>query len=145
VALGRMSLSQVSLVASLEEAGQICTAGGADACVVVLRNPVYGEVPLHCVEPDAPGKGSVPSLLLADVVTPYVRRTARRSGYGTVLPLAIPQSLLYRGIRGLLQRARRRVRPPRHAESRRPKEQLSRKTSTSLVGGRADLLRRKLS
>jgi hypothetical protein len=107
-ALERMALSQVGTVASLAEAGGACATGAADACVVVLRNGLFSEVPVHEVEPDAPARGSgVPSLLLADVVTPYIRRMARRAGYATVLPLGSPTPLLHRGIRGLLQRARR--------------------------------------
>jgi hypothetical protein len=106
-AVRRMALSQVGRVASVAEAGQVCAAGQADVCIVVLRNPVFAEVPFHGVESDAPGRGSVPALLLADVVTPYVRQTARRSGYAAVLPFTAPRPLLYRAVRGLLQKARR--------------------------------------
>lgn len=111
VALERMALSRVSVVQSLEEAGQACTTGHADACVVVQRNAVFLEFPFCDVEPDAPGRGSgVPSLLVADVVTPYIRRTARRAGYAGVLPLDADPRLLYRGLRGLLQKLRRPIR-----------------------------------
>lgn len=104
----RAALAEVRSVVSLAEAGQACTTGSADACVVILRNALFSEVVVHDAEPDAPGRdGGVPSLLLADVITPYIRRVARRAGYATVLPLGAPPALLQRGVRGLLQRARR--------------------------------------
>lgn len=145
-ALERMALSQVGSVASLAEAGQACATGTADACVVVLRNAVFSEVAVDLDEPDAPGRGSgVPSLLLADVVTPYIRRSARRAGYATVLPLGAPTALLHRGIRGLLQRARRPGRLIRIGRGEARTDEAFRRAAVSWRAARNDIPKRKLS
>jgi len=113
--LNRMNAQQVTLVASTEEARALCETGHAEACLVVIHNFSIEEPPARTVESPAPAKSSI---LLADVVTPYVARAARRSGYAKVAALTVPPQLLYRLIGGALQRARR-ARLPAHARSRR--------------------------
>jgi hypothetical protein len=104
-ALRRMRLGEVFLVATLDEARRLCAANSADACLAVLPHLVPDEVPLWTVEADAPGRDSaVPSLLLAQVVTPYVAKSARNAGYVAAIPDDVPSRLLYRWIGALLQK-----------------------------------------
>jgi hypothetical protein len=108
--LRRMDLSRVATVARLEEARCICRTGCADACLVVRNNAEIENFPLMETEEDAPGNTSgVPSLMLADVVTPHLRKAARRAGYLATVPAGIPARLLYRRIGGALQNARGRA------------------------------------
>jgi hypothetical protein len=145
-ALQRMALSRVSAADSLAEAGRACTTGAADACVVVLRNALFSEVAVDPVEPDAPGRGNgVPSLLLADVVTPYIRRFARRAGYAAVLPLCSPAALLRRGVRGLLQRARRPGRLILIGRGQSLSDDAVRRAAVAWKAARNDMPKRKLS
>ena len=77
--LRQMELLQVAAVAGLQQARAICRDGGADACLVIRHNSDFDDRPLTAAEEDAPGRATgVPSLLLADVVTPHLRKAARR-------------------------------------------------------------------
>jgi len=106
--LTRMGLASVRLVASPDQAQQLCTAKGADACVVVLPRPVPDEALPWTPETRAPGReAGIPSLLLAQVVTPYVARSARRAGYVASVPADVSSRLLYRWMGALLQKQRR--------------------------------------
>src|SRR5262249_51155745 len=85
--LTRMGLGGVRLVANPDQARQLCTAKSADACLVVLPRPVPDEAPQWTAETGAPGReAGIPSLLLAQVVTPYVSKSARRAGYVASVP-----------------------------------------------------------
>jgi hypothetical protein len=106
--LGQLDLTQVSVVPHIEEARRLCQAGAADACLLVVRNFGADEHSAMNLELTAPGRESgVPSLLLADVVTPYVAQAARRSGYLSAVPMTMTPRLLYRRISALLQKSRR--------------------------------------
>ena len=106
--LTRMGLAGVSLVASPDQARKLCTAKGADACLVLLPRPVPDEVPQWTAETGAPGReAGIPSLLLAQVVTPYVSKSARRAGYVASVPADVSARLLYRWMGALLQKQRR--------------------------------------
>jgi hypothetical protein len=106
-----MGFADVRAVASLLEAQQLCEAGRADACLVVLPSAVPDELAPVSVEMTAPSCGTPAcSLLLADVVTPYLRRAARRAGYGGVVATGMAPRLLYRRIGGMLQQSRRAAR-----------------------------------
>src|SRR5215468_9208274 len=110
-ALMRMGLGGVSLVANLDLARQLCAAGSADACLVVLPLPIPDELPQWTAESEAPGReAGIPSLLLADMVTPYVTKSARNAGYLAAISAQLPQRLLYRWIGALLQK-RQQARP----------------------------------
>jgi hypothetical protein len=103
--LRRMQVSRVTEVADLDEARRLCRAGETDACVVAFDDRVLDAAPLAAA--DAPGRDcGVPSLLLAEVVTPYLRRLARRSGYCAAVPDTIAPRMLYRRIGGALQQRR---------------------------------------
>jgi hypothetical protein len=104
-ALTRMGLPGVRLVATLEEARQLCAIDSVDACLAVLPPHVPDEAPRWTVETDAPGrKAGVPSLLLVEAVTPYLTKTARSSGYVAAIPANVAPRLLYRWIGALLQK-----------------------------------------
>ena len=110
-ALTRMGVAGVRLVSSPDVAQQLCAAGSADACLVVLPRPVPDELPQWTAETKAPGcEAGVPSLLLADMVTPYVTKSARNAGYLAAISAQLPQRLLYRWIGALLQK-RQQARP----------------------------------
>ena len=110
-ALTRMGVAGVRLVSSSDVAQQLCAAGSADACLVVLPRPVPDELPQWTAETEAPGcEAGVPSLLLADMVTPYVTKSARNAGYLAAISAQLPQRLLYRWIGALLQK-RQQTRP----------------------------------
>jgi hypothetical protein len=99
---------KVNRVESIEEARRLCAAGAADACLLVVRNSAPDDLWLSRVESSAPGRDSgVPSLLVADVVDPYVMDVARRSGYAGAVPITKTAQLLYRSIGAMLQQARR--------------------------------------
>ena len=109
--LRRMQVSRVTSVTDIDAARRMCRAGDTDACLVALNDVVLDAAPV--AENDAPGRDSgVPSLMLADVVTPYLRRLARRSGYYAAVPAAIAPRLLYRRIGAALQRRRAARRLP---------------------------------
>lgn len=106
--LTRMGLAGVHLVADTDQARQVCTAKGADACLVVLPRAVPDEAPQWTAETGAPGReAGIPSLLLAQVVTPYVTKSARRAGYVASVPADVSARLLYRWMGALLQKQRR--------------------------------------
>jgi hypothetical protein len=108
-ALTRMGLAGVRLVATLDEARQLCAVDHVDACLAVLPPQIPDEVPRWTVEADAPGrKAGVPSLLLAEAVTPYVTKSARSSGYVAAIPAKVAPRLLYRWIGALLQKQAQR-------------------------------------
>ena len=114
--LRRMTIRQVTVVAGIDEARLLCRAGGADACLVVMEDAV----PDAMVEAPgvAPGQsGGIPTLIIAPVVTPHLRRMSRRCGYLAVLSARIPPRMLYRRISAALQ-GRRRSRDPRRASGR---------------------------
>jgi len=108
--LRRMGLSDVRIVPCLDDARLLCESNRVDGCLVVLPRAVPDELPPWTVETDAPGRSvGVPSLLVADVVTPYLAKAARNSGYFAAIEASLPPRLLYRCIRALLQRGRRQV------------------------------------
>src|SRR5262245_55450934 len=105
--LTRMGLAGVRLVANPDQARQLCTKN-ADACLVVLPRAVPDEAPPWTAETRAPGReAGIPSLLLAQAVTPYVTRSARRAGYVASVPADVSSRLLYRWMGALLQKQRR--------------------------------------
>jgi hypothetical protein len=109
--LRRMELGEITTVSRLDEARQLCRAGGIDACIVAMDHaPQVSPTP----ENDAPGRGcGVPSLLIVAAVSPDLRKLARRAGYATAIPAAIPSRLLYRRIRAAMQHQRAGGKPRR--------------------------------
>jgi hypothetical protein len=108
-ALTRMGLAGVRLVATPEEARQLCAVDSVDACLALLPPQVPDELPRWTAETDAPGrKAGVPSLLLAEAVTPYVTKSARSAGYVAAIPAKVAPRLLYRWIGALLQKQAQR-------------------------------------
>lgn len=110
--LTRMGVSRVRLVANPDQARQLCASRGADACLVVLPRSIPDEAQQWTAETDAPGReAGVPSLLLAQVVTPYVTKSARRAGYVGSVPADVSSRRLYRWMGAMLQKqAQRRAR-----------------------------------
>jgi AmiR/NasT family two-component response regulator len=120
--LQRVELPQVTVVESAEEARRMCDAGGADACVVSVRNYLLEEPAKVTAETTAP---AAPSVLLADIVTPDITATALRSGYASAVSVNVAPRMLYRLIGAAMQKARRpaalRVRgTPSKTPARRP-------------------------
>lgn len=116
--LRRMMIGQVTAVAGLDEVRRVCRAGGVDACLVVIGDAV----PDAIAEPHgvAPGHScGIPTLVFAPVVTPHLRRTARRCGYLAALPARIPPRMLYRRISAAVQ-GRRSDPGPRRASGHMP-------------------------
>lgn len=106
--LRHLKLLKVTRVDDVEEARRQCEIGAADACLTVVRNFVADDLRASLVESPAPGRESgVPSLLLADIITPHVMDAARRAGYASAVPITSTGRLLYRSIGALLQQARR--------------------------------------
>jgi hypothetical protein len=101
--LARMGMSDICCVSEMKAARTLCDAGIVDACLVVLPRAVPDEKPSWDVRSDAPGRGRVPSLLFADVTTPYIRRAAANAGYHAVIPADVSSRILYRCIGALLQ------------------------------------------
>ena len=109
--LRRMDLGELTMVATADEARGLCRRGGVDACILVLDD--IAQDASACAESEAPGRGcSVPSLLIAGIATPDLRRRAREAGYTALIPAAIAPRILYRRIRAALQR-KRAARPQR--------------------------------
>jgi hypothetical protein len=104
--IGRMGFASVRAVRCLDAARGLCAAGDIDACVVFLPRSVPDESLPWTEQDDAPGSDRIPSLLLAEVVTPYIAACARKAGYSAVASLSVPPRVLYRCIRALLQLAR---------------------------------------
>jgi len=105
-ALRRMGFASVYRVGDAEAARMVCDREPVDACIVVLPPAVPDERPSLSVETRPPGAGRIPALLIADAATPYVRRAARRAGYGGVAGRGLPPRMVYRSIAALLQAAR---------------------------------------
>jgi hypothetical protein len=100
--LRRMDVAQVTAVKDLEEARRLCRVGNADACLVAIDLTVPDD--RLTAESDAPGLfRGIPALIVAPVVTPHLRRMARRCGYRAAVSAAIPPRLLYRRIGAVLQ------------------------------------------
>ena len=107
--LRRMEVATVIAVSGLEEARQLCQSGCADACLVAIDGAIPDGVPV--TEGDAPGRFcGVPALMVAPIITPHLRRTARQHGYLAALSTTIPPRMLYRRIGAALQRRRRPAR-----------------------------------
>ncbi len=105
--LRRMAIAQVTTVSRIEEARHLCGAGGVDVCLVVIGDTAPDAVP-ETLE-DAPGRPfGTPTLIVAAVVAPYLRKTARLRGYAAVLPAKIAPRMLYRRISAVLQGRHRR-------------------------------------
>lgn len=110
--LRRMDVAKVTAVNGLEEARLLCQSGVADACLVVLGAEIPDGVPV--AECDAPGRScGVPALMVAMVVTPHLRRTARRCGYLAAVSATIPPRMLYRRLGAALQLRRAARTSPR--------------------------------
>jgi hypothetical protein len=108
--LRRMAIGRVSTIAGIEEARQLCRGGGVDACLMVTGDAGPDAVPEMLA--DAPGRPfGIPTLIVAPVVTPYLRKVALVRGYVAVLPARIAPRMFYRRIGAVLQ-GRRRRRPP---------------------------------
>jgi hypothetical protein len=108
--LRRMAIGRVTTVTRIEQARHLCCAGGVDACLVVIGDATPDAVPEALA--DAPGQSfGIPTLIVAPVVTPYLRKTVRLCGYVAVFPARIAPRMLYRRIGAALQ-GRRRRRPP---------------------------------
>ncbi|MGC2074187.1 MAG: hypothetical protein WA694_23210, partial [Pseudolabrys sp.] len=111
--LRRMEVAQVTAVRGLEEARLLCQSGNADACLVAVDAPVPDGVPMQ--ESDAPGRHcGIPALMIAPIVTPHLRRAARRGGYLAAISATIPPRMLYRRLGAALQ-GRHAVRSEPHA------------------------------
>jgi len=105
VHLCRIRVTRATFVADVDEARSLCLAGGPDLCLVAIDDCILDAAPLP--EIDAPGRTTgVPSLLLAAVVTPYLRRMAWRCGYSAAIPAGIAPQMLARPICAALQRRR---------------------------------------
>jgi hypothetical protein len=110
--LRRMEVAHVMSVAGLEEARLLCQSGRTDVCLVAVGAPVPDAPPMR--ESDAPGLCcGVPALMIAPVVTPQLRRAARRRGYLAAISATIPPRMLYRRLGAALQ--------GRHAARREPR------------------------
>ena len=110
--LRRMEVAKVTAVTDLEEARRLCQSGAADACLVAIDITVPDGVP--AVESYAPGRCcGIPTLMVVPVVTPYLRRMARRGGYLAAVSATIPPRMLYRRIRAALQHRAGRGSPRR--------------------------------
>jgi hypothetical protein len=105
--LRQIECSIIIMVESPAEARRLCAAGAADACLLLVQDSRPDEVVPLSAECAAPGRDSgIPSLLVVDVVTPYLKRAARRSGYVRTVAVATGPRLLYRTISAALQHAR---------------------------------------
>jgi hypothetical protein len=111
-AIARMGIASVQRVRRFEEARRLCAAGEVDACLVVLPSAKPDEIPPWTADREAPGRGFVPTLLLAEAVTPHIKTCVRIRGYAAAVPVALAPRMLYRCIGALLQSARQ-ARPPR--------------------------------
>ena len=111
-ALRRMGIADICCVSEMAAAQARCDAGGIDACLVVLPRAVPDDKPGWDANTDAPGRGRLPSLLIAEAATPYVRRAAAGAGYHAVIPRGVSPRMLYRCIGALLQAARQRTAAP---------------------------------
>jgi hypothetical protein len=109
VRLRRMAVGRITAVSRIEEVKHLCSAGGIDACLVVIGDAVPDSIPTVLAE--APGQAfGIPTLIVAPAVTPHLRKTARLCGYRAVLSAKIAPRMLYRRVGAVLQ-GRRRPRP----------------------------------
>ncbi len=98
----RMEAATVTAVNGLEEARLLCQSGRADACLVAIDSAIPDGVPV--TESDAPGRFcGIPALMVAPVITPHLRRTARQCGYLAAVAATLPPRMLYRRIGAALQ------------------------------------------
>ena len=105
--LQRMAIGRITAVIRIEAAWRLCSAGGVDACLVVIGDAVPDSVPTVLAE--APGRAfGIPTLMVTPVITPHLRKTARLRGYQAVLPAKIAPRMLYRRVGAVLQGRRRR-------------------------------------
>jgi hypothetical protein len=103
--LRRMDVAEVTAVARIEEARRLCRSGSADVFLVAVGDLVPDCVPVP--EAEAPGRGcGIPALMVVPVVTPYVRRMARRCGYLAAVAATMPPRMLYRRLGAALQHRR---------------------------------------
>jgi len=107
--LNRMGIAQVCWVREMAAAQMLCDAGSVDACLVVLPRALPDDKPDWDARTEAPGQGRIPSLLMVEATTPYIRRSAADAGYHAVSPFAISARVLYRCIAALLQGRRQRA------------------------------------
>jgi len=105
--LERMGIADICCVSEMAAARALCDAGGVDVCLAVLPQAIPDDKPEWDAGTDAPGRGRIPSLLIAQAATPYIRRAAASAGYYAVIPFALSGRMLYRCIGALLQAARR--------------------------------------
>src|SRR5690348_7238302 len=104
-----MGVANISCASEMSQARALCDAGGIDACLVMLPRHVPDELPVWDATTDAPGKGRVPSLLIAEATTPYIRRSAAEAGYDAVSSSSVSPRMLYRCVAALLQGARQQA------------------------------------
>jgi hypothetical protein len=109
--LQRLGLAHVRCVTDIAAARSCCETGDADICLVVLPCFLLEERAEAVLAAEAPGRVSgIPSLLVADAATPYLRKAARRAGHAGVIAQDIAPRLMYRRIAAVLQRSRRTAR-----------------------------------
>jgi AmiR/NasT family two-component response regulator len=100
--LCRMQIARASFVDALDEAREVCLAGGPDLCLVAFDDRAVDAAPAGDI--DAPGQDrGFPALMLVGTVTPYMRRLARECGYSAAVPAAITPRMLYRRMSAALQ------------------------------------------
>jgi hypothetical protein len=104
--LNRMGIAEVCCVREMAAAQTLCDAGGVDACLVVLPRALPDDKPDWDASTQAPGRGRIPSLLIVEAATPYIRRSAADAGYYAVSPWVVSARVLYRCIAALLQGGR---------------------------------------
>lgn len=103
--LRRMDVAQVTSASGFAEARGVYQCGSTDACIVVVDDALPDTAPF-CAN-DAPGRScGVPSLLVASVLTPFVRKAARRGGDLTVVPANIVPRMLYFRLGAAMQQRR---------------------------------------
>jgi hypothetical protein len=119
-ALARMGIADVQRVCRVEDARRLCAAGEVDACLVVLPSARPDEIPPWTAACEAPGQGQVPTLLLAEVVTPHIKSCVRAYGYAAAVPIGLSPRMLYRCLGALLQSARQGQPPRRRPGETRP-------------------------
>jgi hypothetical protein len=103
--LARMNLTQVGIVADLQEAQRLCEAGEVEICLVADAKLSWAISHDVSVAIRAPGLAQgTPSLLLTDAITPGIRTLAHECGYVEAVPISVAPRVLYRMIGGLLQK-----------------------------------------
>jgi len=106
--LCRMQVARASFLPCVAEARDFCRSDSPDLCLVVFDDWVVDAAPP--AEIDAPGRDAgVPSLLLIEIVTPYIRRLARHCGYFAAVPSRIERPLLHRRMSAALQHRQSRA------------------------------------